>query len=322
MCTAITYRSNKFYFGRTLDHDESYREEVTVIPQCFPLPHLDDPTAHYGIIGMAHIANGYPLFYDGINEKGLGMAGLNFVGYSRYSPPAPDAKNIPAYALISSILGACSSVSEAKSFLKNIRITFDNYSDKLQSPHLHWIIADKTESITVESCADGLHIHNNPLGILTNNPPFEQQLIHLSNFMMLTEKTPRNNFPGKPDLSVYSNGMGAIGLPGDFSSQSRFVRAAFYCGSSTREVTEFGCVTQFFHILDGVAQINGCCQLPNGNYEKTVYSSCCNCDEGIYYYTSYGNRQITAVNMYNCDLQTNQLFRYPLRLEQQIRYQN
>ncbi len=322
MCTAISYRSNQFYFGRTLDHDESYQEEVTVIPRHFPLPHLDTPTDHYAVIGMAHIANGYPLLYDGINEKGLAVAGLNFVGYSHYLPPEDNARNIPAYAFISSILGTCVSVPEAKSFLDKIRITNENYSDDLPSPHLHWIIADKTESITVESCADGLHIHENPLGILTNNPPFPQQLLHLSNFMMLTEKPPTNKFPGTPELAVYSNGMGAIGLPGDFSSQSRFVRAAFFCGSSIQEETESGCVTQFFHILGGVTQINGCCQLPNGNYEKSVYSSCCNCEKGIYYYTSYSNRQINAVHMRHCDLEADQLFLYPLNLSQAIKTQN
>lgn len=322
MCTAISYRSNRFYFGRTLDHDESYQEEVVVIPRHFPLPHLNTPADHYAVIGMAHIANGYPLLYDGINEKGLAMAGLNFVGFSHYPSPVNDVRNIPAYALISCVLGECSSVLDAKSMLTSIRITNENYSDDLPCPHLHWIIADKTESITVESCVDGLHIHSNPLGVLTNNPPFDQQLTHLSNFMMLTEKPPVNRFPGAPDLAVYSNGMGAFGLPGDFSSQSRFVRAAFFCGSSIRETEDVNCVTQFFHILDGVAQINGCCQLPNENFEKTIYSSCCNCDKGIYYYTSYSNRQVTAVNMHRCDLDSNQLFRYPLLLEQQIKCQN
>ena len=322
MCTAISYRSNRFYFGRTLDHDESYQEEVVVIPRHFPILYLNTPTDHYSIIAMAHITNGYPLLYDGVNERGLAMAGLNFVSYSHYSFPRDDVRNVPAYALISCILGECSCVSEAKSLLTTICITNENYSEKLPSPHLHWIIADKNESITVESCVDGLHIHDNPLGVLTNNPPFEQQLLNLSNYMMLNEKPPVNNFPGAPNLPVYSNGMGAIGLPGDFSSQSRFVRAAFFCGSSSREATESGCVTQFFHILGGVAQINGCCQLSNGKYEKTVYSSCCNCEEGIYYYTSYNNRQITAVHMHHCDLESNVLFRYPLILKQQIQNQN
>lgn len=322
MCTAISYRSNQFYFGRTLDHDESYQEEVTVIPRNFPIPRLDHPAHHYAIIGMAHIANDCPLLYDGCNEKGLAMAGLNFVGFARYGCPIDNAQNIPAYSLISCVLGSCSTVADARIYLESIHITNESFSKDLPSPHLHWIVADKQESITVEACVDGLHIHENPMGILTNNPPFEQQLLHLSNFMMLTEKPPRNQFPGRKDLPVYSNGMGAIGLPGDYSSQSRFVRASFLCGSAIRESTEIGCVTQFFHILDSVGQIDGCCQLPNGNYEKTIYSSCCNCEAGIYYYTSYSNRQITSVHMHQCNLDSKQLFRYPLLLKQRIICQN
>ena len=322
MCTAISYCSDKFYFGRTLDHDESYQEEVTVIPRHFSLPHLKTPTDHYAIIGMAHIADGYPLLYDGFNEKGLAMAGLNFVGNAHYNNLEDHADCIPAYALISSILADCANIEEAKSVLNKNGITSKYYSKELPCPQLHWIIADKTGSITIESSADGLHIYNNPLGILTNNPPFPQQLLHLSNFMMLTEKIPENIFPGAPDLVAYSNGLGAIGLPGDWSSQSRFVRGAFIRGCAKKSFSDENSITQFFHILDSVAQIDGCCQLENGNYERTIYSSCCNCDDGIYYYTTYHNRQITAVDMYRCNLNAGQLFRYPLLLKQQINPQN
>ena len=160
MCTAISYRAKHFYFGRTLDHDESYQEEVVVIPRQFPIPHLNTPTSHYSIIGMGHIANGYPLLYDGMNEKGLAMAGLNFVGYAHYFCPKSDIRNIPAYNLICCVLGECSTVSEAKTLLKSICITNENYNKELPCPNLHWIISDKLESITVESCIDGLYIHD------------------------------------------------------------------------------------------------------------------------------------------------------------------
>ena len=322
MCTAITYQPNHFYFGRTLDHDESYQEEVTVVPRHYPLPFLKPETPHYAIIGMAHIAEGFPLFYDGINEKGLGMAGLNFVGFSHYSAPVSDKENIPCGLLIGYVLARCATVPEARSLLEQINITPTSFHKDLPCPQLHWLIADKTQAITVESCQDGLHIHSNPVGVLTNNPPFDQQMLHLSNFMGLSYKPPKTTFPGNPELLVYSNGMGALGLPGDLSSQSRFVRAAFVKGSSICDSTEVSSVTQFFHILETVSQVNGCCQLPNENFEKTVYSSCCDCDRGIYYYTTYSNRQITAVSMHNCNLDTNVLSRYPLLLQQQIRKQN
>ena len=97
MCTAATYKTKDFYFGRTLDYEFSYGDEITVTPRKFPFEfrHMGKRYSHYAIIGMAHVAGGYPLYYDAINEKGLGMAGLNFVGkcqpvfpYSRFSGSA------------------------------------------------------------------------------------------------------------------------------------------------------------------------------------------------------------------------------------------
>lgn len=82
MCTAATYKTKDFYFGRTLDYEFSYGDEITVTPRnyAFDFRHTSACTSHYAIIGMAHIVGNYPLYYDAINEKGLGMAGLNFVG--------------------------------------------------------------------------------------------------------------------------------------------------------------------------------------------------------------------------------------------------
>ena len=86
MCTAATYQTKDFYFGRTLDYEFSYGDEIVVTPRKFPLDfcHMGKCDAHYGMIGMAHVADGYPLYYDAVNEKGVGMAGLNFVGNAVY----------------------------------------------------------------------------------------------------------------------------------------------------------------------------------------------------------------------------------------------
>ena len=91
MCTAATYQTKDFYFGRTLDYEFSYGEEIVVMPRRFPLNfrHIGEKAEHYAIIGMAHVAGGVPLFYDAINEKGLGMAGLNFVGNADYKSLVP-----------------------------------------------------------------------------------------------------------------------------------------------------------------------------------------------------------------------------------------
>jgi len=169
---------------------------------------------------------------------------------------------------------------------------------------------------------NGLFIFDNPVGVLTNNPPFQEQLFQLNNFMKLSAKEPHNHFCRDIPLQAYSRGMGAMGLPGDLSSQSRFVRATFVKMNSVCGASEEESVNQFFHILGTVSQTKGCCDLGDGKYEMTLYTSCCNADKGIYYYTTYGNHQITAVDMYKENLDSSQLKIYPLIQGEQIRMQN
>ena len=169
---------------------------------------------------------------------------------------------------------------------------------------------------------DGLHVYENPVGVMTNNPPFDMQMFHLNNYMHLSAKDPVNQFSDKVSLSRYSRGMGALGLPGDLSSQSRFVRAAFVKMNSLSGSGERESVSQFFHILGAVDQQRGCCELADGKYEITIYTSCCSTEKGIYYYTTYDNHQITGVDMHKENLNGETLVKYPLITGEQIRWQN
>ena len=324
MCTAATYQTKDFYFGRTLDYDFSYGEEVTVTPRnfSFSLSNGQVLKEHYAIIGMAHVAENYPLYYDAVNEKGLGMAGLNFVGNAKYQNTKENLDNIATFEFIPWILGQCASVKEAKVLLGKINLVDAAFSDQLPPSQLHWFIADREEAITVESMDSGIHIYDNPVGVLTNNPPFEMQMHHLNNYMHLSPEEPENYFSDKLSLNTYSRGMGAIGLPGDLSSQSRFVRVAFVKMNALSGDSEAESVNQFFHILGAVEQQRGCCHLGKGKYEITIYTSCCNADKGIYYYTTYENHQITAVDMHRENLDGDCLVRYPLMQKEQIRMQN
>lgn len=229
MCTAVTYKTGDFYFGRTLDYDCSWSEEVTVTPRKFPLKfrELGILEEHNAIIGMAHVADGYPLYFDAVNERGLAMAGLNFVGYADYKPSAPGKDNVASFELIPWVLGRCATVAEARKLLLNINLTDAAFSAELPPTQLHWIIADCDEAITVEAVREGIRVYANPVGVLTNNPPFDEQMFQLNNYMHLSAGEPENRFSEQIDLWAYSRGMGALGLPGDLSSQSRFVRAAF-----------------------------------------------------------------------------------------------
>lgn len=325
MCTAVKYISDGFYFGRTLDNDTSYGEEIAIAPRRYRLILRDGGRtiqAHNAMIGAAVVKGGQPLYYDAVNEKGLAMAGLNFVGNAFYRAPCSGKDNVATFELIPYILGLCATVDEAKRMLARINITDTRFDSVMPNAELHWIIADRNGAITVESDENGVNVYDNPVGILTNNPPFPQQLTNLNNYMCLSPRPPKNNFSDKLSLQPYSRGMGGMGMPGDLSSESRFVRAAFTalnsppckdCGSS---------VGQFFHILDAVAQPRGSCQLDNGGYETTIYSSCCNADKGVYYYHSYDDRAIRGVDMHRVGIDGTAVIRYPMLSGNSIIMQN
>ena len=324
MCTAVTYQTNHFYFGRTLDYESSYGEEIVILPRKFPLSflHRGTVTQHYAIMGIAHVANQYPLFYDAINEKGLCMAGLNFVGNAHYVKSTTEENEVAQYEFIPWILSTCATTAEAKERIASICITDTPFCEQMPVGQLHWMIADKNQTITVEAVADGIKIYENLVGVLTNNPPFPQQMFLLNQYMHLSPKQPANTFSNQLDLSTYSRGMGGLGLPGDLSSASRFARVAFVKQNSISGNSETESVSQFFHILNSVDQQRGCCEVADGKYEITLYTSCCNATQGIYYYTTYDNHQISAVDMHRENLDGETLRCFAPVTGEQIHMQN
>lgn len=324
MCTAVTYCTRDHYFGRTLDYEFSYAEEVTITPRNFPFHfrHVQPLDHHYALIGMATVAENYPLYYEATNEKGLSMAGLNFPGNAVYHPLKDGVDNVCSFELIPWLLGQCASIAEAREKLARLNVADTPFSNQFPTSPLHWMISDREESIVMESMADGLHIYDDPVGVMTNNPPFDFQLFNLNNYLHLSTEPAENHFAPELGLNAYSRGMGMMGMPGDLSSASRFVRCAFAKLHSISGKSESESVSQFFHILGSVAQQRGCVHMGNGQYEITIYTSCCNTDKGIYYYTTYENSQITAVHLHHENLDADTLARYPLIKEQQIKEQN
>lgn len=324
MCTAATYRTDDFYMGRTLDYEFSYGEEITVMPRNFPLSfrHGGGTDRHYAIIGMAHVADGYPMYYDAVNEKGLGMAGLNFAASARYSEPEDGKQNVAQFEFIPWVLSQFASLGQARSAIEKINLVGTTYDSRYPAAKMHWIIADKSGAITVEPTEGGLKIYDNAPGVLTNEPPFDMQLFNLNNYMRLSPKQPENSFSDALDLGTYSRGMGGLGLPGDLSSMSRFVRAAFTKLNSLSGSGEAESVGQFFHILGAVEQVRGCCEVAQDKYEITIYTSCFNADKGVYYYTTYNNRRITAVDMHRENLDSDSLARYPMLDKEDVLRQN
>lgn len=323
MCTALSYNTANHYFGRNLDVEFTYNETVTIMPRNFPMNyvHLGTIESHYAVIGMAYVSDGHPLFYDAANEKGLCIAALSFAEYAHYFEPKENCTNVASFEFIPWIVSNCATVDEAEGFIGQVNITNDNFSDGLQSMPLHWMISDSRRSIVVESTRGGLKVYNNPVGVLTNSPEFPYHLFTLNNYRALSNKQPANNFSTKLSLDAYSRGMGAMGLPGDLSSNSRFVKAAFTKMNCLSGNSESESISQFYHILTSVEQQKGCVMVGD-KYEYTVYSCCINATKGIYYYTTYDNRGITAVDMHRENLDGDKLISYPLIQGQQIFMQN
>lgn len=333
MCTAISHFDKNHYFGRNLDLDYSYQESITICPRNYPFKfkYVDKIFSnHYAMIGMAYVQDDYPLYYEASNESGLSVAGLNFPHSAQYQEYKEDKTNICPYELIPYLLSQFSTVDQVCEELKKMNIVNSSFSPDLPLAPLHWLISDKKRSITVESNDNQLNIYDNPVAVLTNEPKFDYHLFNLNNYLSLGNATPKNTFSEKIDLKSYCLGMGGLGLPGDLSSMSRFVRVAFTKLNSVSETSRAGetatseeeRVGQFFHILDSVAQTKGASLASDSSYEFTIYSSCCNTDKGIYYYTTYENRQISSVSMHKENLETDVLISYPMIKEEHIYQQN
>ncbi len=324
MCTALSMNSDDHYFGRNLDLDRSYGEEVCVMPRRFPLAFRQMPAmpTHYAMVGMATVVADTPLFYEATNEHGLSMAGLNFPGNAHYFPVQEGKDNIAPFEFIPWILGQCRTVTQAEDLLARINLADIPFSAQLPLSPLHWMIADRTRSVVVESMKDGLHIYGNPVGVLTNNPPFPHHLTNLEQYRHLRIDNALVEREQNPAYVSYCQGLGAVGLPGDVSSMSRFVRAAFGLEHGVCDGSEAASVGQFFHLLTSVSMMRGLCKTDEDTWDITGYSACINTDRGLYYYTTYSNRRITCVDMHRTDLEGSSISRFPLVTAQDILYQN
>lgn len=313
MCTAISYSANGHYFGRNLDVEEFYGESVVITPRRFPLLFRYAPQTeeHFAMIGMAYVADGYPLYYDATNEKGLSVAALSFPGEAYYHEKKPDVINLAPWELIPFVLSECETAAQAKHLLSKVNLTEEAFSKDIPLTPLHFLIADKREAFAAEPMEKGLLLTENPTGILTNSPSFDFQMQYLNLFMGLSNKPVENRLSKEIPFKEISRGMGAIGLPGDLSSPSRFVRAAFVKYHSFPGESEAHDVRQFFHILGSVEQQKGCVDL-GGKFEFTSYSSCCETEKGVYYYKTYDNFSIVGIDMKKEYLNGDDLISYPI----------
>ena len=276
MCTAISVGGNRHLFGRTLDVPVGYGERPIVLPRRCPLAFLHEGGVkeHPAIIGMGLLSGGFPLLFEAMNEAGLAIAALNFPLSARYGIHFGAKRRLASFELIPYLLSLCKSAGEAAELLTEVEITAESVSPTLPATPMHWLIADRSEAFVAEPLASGLEICKNPLGVLTNEPPFEEQSRENAFVLDLTAKS--------RGTSAWS---GAYGLRGDFSSSSRFGRALFAkrYGAPQDNANEAQAALAFLRLLDTVSLPRGCVVSRAGELPYTVYASCIS-SEGFSYY--------------------------------------
>ena len=280
MCTSLAFKTNDFYFCRNMDLDYHFGERVVITPRGYTLPlkHQSPIQVKHAIIGMATVASSYPLYAEGVNEKGLCISALSFEGNAQYTDAVDGKINLAPYEIIPYILAQCESVLEAKGLLDRLQITSTPFSEKIGTSPLHWHIADAEQSITLESTSDGVKIYENPIGALTNNPPFDFHLKNIAKYSHLAPTPPKEG-----DISL---GLSMLGLPGDFSSPSRLVRLAILSKFVSRPSTEEESVKMAYNLMLSVAPLKGVALTKNGREHYTIYTCIINATKGVYYYTT------------------------------------
>lgn len=302
MCTGIRFADDNgaMYFGRNLDWSAPFGESVIATPAGHSNQRYDSLGIRpkYASIGTGIEAEGFPLYFDAGNECGLACAGLNFPGYAKYAEGPVDGKrSIPSYAFPLFIVSQLSSVDEAERALQDIAITGDAFNADFGASLLHWMICDGKRGIVVEHTSDGMNVYDNKLDVLANQPAFPFHEENVRNYISLTPEFPEGVKWGGQTLTAYGSGSGMRGLPGDFYSPSRFVRAAYLNAHHPSESGEERNVLRAFKTLQGVAMVLGGAKMSDGEFEYTTYTSVFSAKSKTYYRSTYEDPTIRKFPM-------------------------
>ena len=314
MCTAVFSKGEYPMLGRTLDLERSYGEVIAVTPRAFPwrYRYADSSDAGNAMIGVACLHGGVPLYFDAVNECGLAAAALNFPRSAVYRAGRSGKRNLASYEVIPWLLSHCSSVTEAEEALLESNVTEDSVSEELSATPLHWIVADRERAVTVEATEEGVRIYENLFGVLTNEPPFPYHAVRVAELMRLSDAFPENRLLSRVELPVFSGGLGAVGLPGDWSSPSRFLRAVFLSEKTVHGETGEEEISRLFHVLSAVSQPSGCARTRDGLPIRTVYTAVADLAGSCYYFTTYENRTPRVISFADVPLSSSELF--PLKM--------
>ena len=319
-CSAICWPGGggRHLYGRNLDFDRLARGTgIVFVPgdhayQCCIDSADDRPAEHfrsrYAVMGMGlMLPGGTAALYDGINEKGLMGAQLYYRGFAHFDPPPAGGTRLQPPLLVTHLLSRCATVEEAVTLLQE-EVTLCGVPLLGTVPPLHWMFSDRGgEAVILEPDADGLHIYRNTIGVMTNSPGYPWHRTHLLCFSGIQDADRGALQFGPEVIESCFSGSGCSGLPGDWSSPSRFVRLAFLQKYARPGADEAADVTNLFHALQSAAFPLGMVRVEQAPaaahdtdirpFDYTVYSGVMCAESLRYYWTSYENQRIQCVSM-------------------------
>lgn len=263
-CTAFQLQSldQSWVYFRSMEFGFPFHSQAIIVPRGTKFEGATPDgksgglqwSAKYGFVGM-NVDIAPSIVADGMNEKGLVIGMLYLPGYSEYLPPdaAKADRTIGSWQVADYLLSTCSTVAEARALLEkeSVYIAQQIFPPFNQLLPVHYYIADSTGAVLIAEFVNGkLRLHDNPIGILTNSPPFDWQTINLGNFVNLSPvNVPQANLKTFK-IQNYGQGSGLLGLPGDFTPPSRFVRATVFSQTAAPQPSALATVNEGFHVLN------------------------------------------------------------------------
>jgi len=338
-CTGIRLIANNgdVVFARTLEFAIDIKSEVIMVPRGF----ARTGTAPGGRAGMRWTSryaslgvNGenLPHIFDGLNEKGLAVGTFYFPGTAGYQAfsPASAGRTLAPWELGSWLLETFATVEEVRRKIGNVVVADVVYPAWGFTPPVHYIVNDASgRSIVIEYIGGKLHVHDNPLGIMANSPSFDWYMTNLRNYLNFTlTNPPPVTIGGGVKLQPFGMGAGMLGLPGDFTPPSRFVRAAAFATSAETGQKGDEAVLKAFHVLNNFDIPKGTVREghkdEHGNElaDYTIWTSANDLARRRFLFRTYDNSQIRSVDLMTLDLDARTISRFSMQGKERIQALN
>jgi choloylglycine hydrolase len=330
-CTGITIRpeDGSVIFARTLEFATDLQSNIIVVPrgkEYIGTAPGDKPglrwTTMYGIVGTN--AFDLPVTIDGLNEKGLSVGLFYFPSFAKYQEIKADdvGKALAPWELGVFLLGTCSDVKEAVAAAKNVRVGEVVQKDMGLVPGVHYVLTDASRmSVVLEYVGGELKVHDNPLGVMTNSPTFDWHMTNLSNYVNMTVSNVPEIDVGGTEIKGLGQGSGMLGLPGDFTPPSRFVRAVAFSESALPVEGAKDGVLQAFHILNQFDIPKGAARgIEHGKVvaDYTQWTSAADLKNLRYHFRTFDDSRIRMVDLKAVDLDAKEIRTISMKGAEQI----